>query len=520
MLAHLPPADRRRFVEHGWGRKVTPPFLALHRAVEAQARLRPDTIAVEHLGTTISYRNLDRQAERLARLLRAQGVRPGDRVGIFLERSIPMVAGMLAVLKAGAAYVPQHAGVAPLAHLEHIVAAAGIKVVLTLSHVRRSVALPSSVTYIELDAAMRSTEQGPGQTPGAASHEVHPDDCCFLLFTSGTTGAPNGVKVTHRNVCNIALTDPGNLGIGPGMRVGQILSIAFDMAEWEIYGALAHGATLVIRGRDIAATAESLDVIIATPSILASLDPARCRRTQVVAVAGEPCPEPLAATWSAFCRFHNSCGPTETTIVNTVKHYCGPHDRLTIGAPTPNNTVYVLDEHRRPLPIGEVGEMWAGGDCVTAGYVANPELTADRYVDDPFIGGGAKMFRTRDLGRWTPDGELQHHGRTDDQVKVRGFRVELDSVSAVLESLPGCSRAVTLKYDNRNLVAFVEPALIDPELAATAVRQHLPYYCVPAKVYPLDRLPRTDRGKIDKRSLLASVPEGLAAGAEMAEVTR
>jgi acyl-coenzyme A synthetase/AMP-(fatty) acid ligase len=231
----------------------------------------------------------------------------------------------------------------------------------------------------------------------------------------------------------------------------------------------------------------------------------------VVAVAGEPCPEALAARWASVCRFHNSCGPTETTIVNTVQRH-RPGDRLTIGTPTPNNTVYVLDEQQRPLPVGQIGEMWAGGDCVTAGYIGNVGLTAERYADDPFVGGGAKMFRTRDLGRWTAGGELEHHGRTDDQVKVRGFRVELDSVSAVLESLPGCRRAVTLKHDDRNLVAFVEPAVIDAELAAAAVRQHLPYYCVPAKVFCLEQLPRTDRGKIDKRALLASVPAGAVDG--------
>lgn len=149
--------------------------------------------------------------------------------------------------------------------------------------------------------------------------------------------------------------------------------------------------------------------------------------------------------------------------------------------------------------------MWAGGDCVTAGYLGDDanttELNADRYRDDPFLGGGRKMFRTRDLGRWNDDGELEHYGRTDDQVKIRGFRVELDSVSAVLEAVPSCTRAVTLKYDDRNLVAFAEPAVVDGHQAAEAVGQALPYYCVPAKVFTMDALPRTDRGKIDKAAL-------------------
>ena len=181
--------------------------------------------------------------------------------------------------------------------------------------------------------------------------------------------------------------------------------------------------------------------------------------------------------------------------------------QLTIGRPTPNNTVYVLDERRRPCAIGETGEMWAGGDCVSAGYLDDAALNSERYGPDPFLGGGRLMFRTRDLGRWTPDGELEILGRTDDQVKIRGFRVELDSVSAVLESLPGCTRAVTLKLDEATLVSFVSPGHLDPGEARRAVAAALPYYCVPAAVHPLAALPLTSRGKVDKAALLRLTAE-------------
>jgi acyl-CoA synthetase (AMP-forming)/AMP-acid ligase II len=175
---------------------------------------------------------------------------------------------------------------------------------------------------------------------------------------------------------------------------------------------------------------------------------------------------------------------------------------LTIGKPTPNNTVYVLDEERNPCPIGEVGEMWAGGACVSAGYINNPSLNEERYAPDPFLGNGHRMFRTRDLGRWTPDGELEHLGRTDDQVKIRGFRVELDSVSAVLESVPSCSQAVTLKLDSRSLVAFVSPRTVDVDLARETVASTLPYYCTPALMVAMDEFPMTSRGKVDKKRLM------------------
>ncbi len=321
----------------------------------------------------------------------------------------------------------------------------------------------------------------------------------MVIFTSGTTGAPNGVQVTHANLCNVLLTEPGSLGIRPGDRVGQLLNIAFDMAVWEILGTLAHGGTLVVRGNDLAETAAGLNVVIATPSILSALDPAACPAVRTVAVAGERCPDSLAQAWSRRAAFHNCCGPTEVTIVNTVQRYDGV---LTIGRPVPNTTVYILDDDLQPCPIGEIGEMWAGGACVTDGYVGNDALTAERYRPDPFLGGAHRMFRTRDLARWTADGQLEHHGRTDDQVKLRGFRVELDAVTSALEQTPGCARAAAVLHEDR-LVGFVSPATVQPEVARRVVEELLPYYCSPTLIVAVDKLPVTDRGKIDRRALMS-----------------
>ena len=497
-LRDLTPHDRLLFELFGRGPGIVPSHALVHHAIEDQVAASPHAVAVTHAGQSVTYQELDRQATALAALLVHHGVAPGDRVALFVHRSIPMVVGILATLKAGAAYVPQHVGVAPEAQLRHVIASARTRVILTLSSLRAQVPVPDGHVCIEIDTFV----QRDTAITTFPSHPPSPDHGCFVLFTSGTTGMPNGVEVTHRNVCNIVLTAPGDLGIRPGMRVSQILSIAFDMAAWEILGCLTHGGTLVIRGESIEDAVAQADVVIATPSILAQVSIERCRNVRVVAVAGEPCPRPLADAWSAFSTFYNGCGPTEVTIVNTMQHYTPRAKRLTIGTPTPNNTVYVLDEALRPLPIGEVGEMWAGGDCVSAGYLDNPALDADRYRPDPFLGGGRKMFRTRDLGRWTPDGELEHMGRTDDQVKVRGFRVELDSVSRVLESAPDCTQAVTLKLDNRTLVAFVCPATVDVDAARARVADRLPYYAVPALVFAVDALPLTGRGKLDKRLLL------------------
>ncbi|MFI0514540.1 amino acid adenylation domain-containing protein [Streptomyces sp. WSLK1-5] len=505
-LRYLAPRDRHLFRVYGHGPAVPVPDPLVHRAIERRAAAAPRAVAAEHAGATITYGELDRYADAVAARLVREGVRPGDHVGLFVRRSVPMLVGLLGILKAGAAYVPQDIGLAPPAQLGHVVRTARTRIVLTVAeHAAR---VPRGPRVITLDEPL------PYEPPAAPPRTARPDDGCYVLFTSGTTGRPNGVKVTHRNVASLLLTEPGGLGIRPGDRVAHLLNVAFDMAAWEILGCLTHGGTLVIRGRDLTATARTADVLIATPTVLSAIDPALCRRVRTVAVAGEPCPRPLADRWARRAAFYNCCGPTETTIVNTMSRHDPSAPLLTIGRPTPNNTVYVLDADRRPLPIGAVGEMWAGGAGVSAGYLDNPALNAERYAPDPFLGGGHRMFRTRDLGRWTPDGQLEHLGRTDDQVKVRGFRVELDSVSSVLESVEGCARAVTLKRDDRTLVSFVCPADVDPERARRAVAEVLPYYCVPESVMPLPFLPETDRGKIDKAALLRTALEGARASLE------
>ena len=510
-LDQLSPRDRSLFQRYGQGPARDVPYSLVHRAFEHHAAARPLAVAAEHLGQSITYGDLDRQADRLARLLAESGVRPGDRVAVFLRRSLPMLVAQLAVLKAGAAYVPQDVKTAPAAQLRYVLQVTGARVVLTTAAYAKEIPESEGRMVVSVDTLM--AEPYPCDGAFRPDRELDGESLCYVLFTSGTTGRPNGVGVTHRNVCNLLHTAPGDLGIRPGYRVSQLLNIGFDMAAWEILGALSHGATLIIRGSDFAEAVRTADVVIATPTILATLDPAHCERIKTVAVAGEPCPRPLADRWAAVGDFYNGCGPTETTIVNTLQLHDISAMRLTIGRPTPNNTVYVLDDQLRPLPIGETGEMWAGGAGVSAGYLNDPELTAERYLPDPFLGDGHMMFRTRDVGRWTPGGELEHLSRTDDQVKVRGFRVELDAVSAALEAIPGCVRAATVKVDSRTLVSFVAPGHITSQEARRAVADVLPYYCVPETVHTMEALPQTSRGKIDKAALL-DVALRLRAGLE------
>jgi len=261
----------------------------------------------------------------------------------------------------------------------------------------------------------------------------------------------------------------------------------------------------VIRGSDIAATAETVDVLIATPSIVAGLSSEHAR-ARTVAVAGERCPQPLADEWARGRRFLNSCGPTEITIVNTLVEHV-PGQDVTIGTPIPGTTVYVLDEQLQPVSPGEIGEMWVGGIGVTAGYLGDQELTDARYLPDPFHPDGGRMFRTRDLGRWTSDGALDHLGRTDDQVKVRGFRVELDSVARALEGASGCEKAVVMQLDSRTLGAVITPSTADPDAARAVASALLPYYSVPAVIRTLDALPLSPRGKVDRALLTQTLTD-------------
>ncbi len=508
-ISNLSAKDRRLFQTFGQGETVPLPFTCIHRAIEAQIAAQPKAIAAEHLGESITYEELDFQARKLAMLLAENGVKRGDNVGIFIKRSIPMLVGILATLKLGAAYVPQDIRIRKAAQLSHIIDAAAIKVALTLSEYKEKVPANKNLVCLAIDEVMQATATD--KTDQIKAFVSNPDTTgdhrCFILFTSGTTGQPNGVQVIHKNVCNILLTKPGNMGMRPGYKVAQLLNIGFDMAAWEILGCLSHGATLVIRGKDFTETAKQADVIIATPSVLNAIDATQCTQAKQVAVAGEPCPIPLANKWAAFCNFYNACGPTETTIVNTMQ-LCKPNaNHITIGKPTPNNTVYVLDENKQPCAIGKTGVMWAGGLCVTAGYIGNDKLNKERYAPDPFLNDGSMMFRTGDLGRWTKNGQLEHLGRMDDQVKVRGFRVELDAVSGILESAPNCKRAVTLKLDDQNLVSFVSPASVDTDTAKQKVSVVLPYYATPTFVIGMDSFPITARGKIDKRALLVIAKE-------------
>ncbi|KAI0070625.1 nonribosomal peptide synthetase 12 [Panus rudis PR-1116 ss-1] len=492
----LSPEDASLFFRFGFGTKQTPPFSCVHHAFEHHASAQPFAIAVEHCGSSITYSELDRMANGLAQRLRVMGVRAGTRVCLLVQRSIAMVVGILAILKAGAAYVPLDGGIVTQSTLEHVLHDSQSILALCLrEYVPRVSAVPALCLEEEIDSLSSSQYAKPEDLSS-------PSDSAYIIYTSGTTGKPKGVEVMHYNVTNLVCLSPGNIEMQPGRRVSQLLNIAFDMAAWETLGSLCNGCTLCIRGKsskEWRALMKTVDIVIATPSMMTPHNPDDYPNIKVVATAGEPCPQGLADSWARTAHFYNCCGPTEITIVNTVQLH-KPGEPLSIGAPTPNNNVYVLDEHMKPVPIGEPGIMWAGGAGISRGYVNLPEKTAERYKLDIFTNDGSYMFNTGDLGRWRHDGALEHLGRVDDQVKIKGFRVELDGVSAAMESCPQVKVAVALLID-QELWGFVTPDTVKVEDVVAATQKVQPYYAVPTRFMTLSELPHTSNGKVDKRAL-------------------
>ena len=497
-LEALQPADRILFEQFGKGPKEDNAYPTIHTTFEVIAHLSPDNIAVEHDGLLLTYGELDNAANYLARLLLSNGLRSRQRVPIIVQRSFHMVISILAVLKCGCAYIPLDGGVVSNETLSHIFKDTNPKHILCLERYAakiREYAGPEP-SILDLDKVLNDMDSREKFTAPAV--DVESLDGAYIIYTSGTTGVPKGVDVTHGNVTNLLCRWPGNLGVTFGTKVAQLLNISFDMAAWEILGTLMNGGTLHIRMSNWADIMSKVDTIIATSSILQTIEREQYPNIKTVALAGERVPQCLADEWATTTNLYLGCGPTETTIVNTLyKH--SPGRPVTIGRPLPNCNIYILDESENPLPFGQIGLMYAGGRCVSKGYLNLAEVTSKRYKVDKFSNDGSFMFNTGDLGRWNEDGTLEHHGRIDDQVKIKGFRVELDGVASVLELCPNVTKACALVIDG-TLWGFYSGA-DSVDLAILA--RFLPYYAIPTQLKSVFNIPLTANGKVDKKELIS-----------------
>ncbi|HSR24757.1 MAG TPA: amino acid adenylation domain-containing protein, partial [Candidatus Eisenbacteria bacterium] len=476
-LRLLPEAERRRLSSWSTGGLAPGPAL-LHGAFEAWARRTPDAPALRMGGAALTYGALLAGAAALAHRLRRQGVRPGDRVGIELPPSFAQVTAVIGVLQAGAAYVPLDPEY-PAERLAFMAADAGLAARVTDGW---------------------SLDEEPGRPPPGGAV---PDAACYVIYTSGSTGRPKGVAVAHRGAANAVADLIGRLGLGPGSRLAQVSSLSFDASVLELFGALGSGACLHLAARDtvrdparLAALLrdEAITALIATPSLLHALDglEAQLPDLEAMTLGAEPCPPDLAARWSRGRRIFNLFAPTEASVYATAHRL--PEGRAQappVGRPIPGASARVLDGHLRPLPIGVPGEVCIGGTGVAIGYLGQPGLTAERFVPDP-LGAGERLYRTGDLGRWRADGELEFLGRRDQQVKVRGHRVELGEVEAVLRAHPAVREAVAALLHDRpggRLVAYwvrAPGAAATPAELRAHLRASLPEPMVPAAVAELD----------------------------------
>jgi amino acid adenylation domain-containing protein len=515
-LPVLEPAEHEQLV-HGFNATTAAsPERCVHQLFEEQAARTPHAEALVCAGKALSYAQLNARANRLAHHLIALGVRPDSRVAIALPRGIDMVVALLATLKAGGAYVPLDPEY-PAERLGYMLDDCTARWVLTDTAVQAR--LPASralltATVLELDAPHAPWDGCPDTNPDPAVLRLTPSHLAYVIYTSGSTGMPKGVMAAHAGLCNLAHAQIEGFGVTPASRVLQFASFSFDACISEVLMTLCSGATLYVPAPGVLAGSTLHNVLrdghithaTLPPAVLAAMpDDAVLPELQTLVMAGETASHALVQRWATGRRLINAYGPTEATVCASM-HPCeaqhpGPPP---IGAPIANTRIYIVDAHGQPSPVGVAGEIHIAGIQMARGYLRRPELTAERFVPNPFGEPGSRMYKTGDVGRWRPDGSIEFLGRNDHQVKVRGFRIELGEIEAALRSHPEVRAAAVLAREDapgdKRLVAYIVSSA-----APEALRQHLgsrlPDFMVPAAYVPLDALPLTPNGKLDRKAL-------------------
>ena len=506
---HVPQVEDVNFLRH----------LCVHELLEAAAQEHPESIAVEFEGRTLTYAELHARANQLARVLRKCGVQREVLVGVCMERSLEMEVALLGILKAGGAYVPLDSSFGP-GRIQYVLDEARVKVLLTQKSLQSSLP-PTSAQILCLES---SWDLIANESDQPIPSEVGPSNLAYVIYTSGSTGKPKGVQIQHRSLANLLCSMREQPGMNERDTMLAITTISFDLSVPDIFLPLLAGARLVIASREATFDGKLLKNLLknsgatfmqATPTtwhILLESGWSGDRNLKAL-VGGEAVSPELARKLAACCgSVWNMYGPTETTVWSSLYRVHGREERnVPIGKPIANTSLYVLGPEREPLPSGSEGELYIGGDGLARGYFERPELTAEKFVPDPFSPrAGARMYRTGDLARYRPDGNLEFLGRVDHQVKIRGFRIELGEIEAVLEQHPAVQKAVAVARDtdsgSKYLAAYFVPKS-GAGFSQTDLRQHLrrqlPEYMIPSALVALRELPLSPNGKVDRKTLPA-----------------
>lgn len=505
-------SDERRRVLEEWNDETFPfpEDACLHELFESVVRESPRSEAVVAFDERLTYEELDRRANRVAGRLRSLGVAPGDRVGLWMDRSADLLVAIFGTLKAGGAYVPLDPDF-PADRIVLMLTDCGARVVVTRSALRASLPDTGADVVVLDDGSLE------GERDETVETRVRPHDLAYVIYTSGSTGRPKGVAVEHRSAVALVswlrtLFSEEELG---GLLFST--SMSFDVSVFEMFTPLTSGGRIILAEnalsiRELPAASE-IKVISTVPSAMVELlgqgDLPPSASTMVM--CGEPLKSSLVEAMyrqASVERVLDLYGPTECTVFATWAHRTaqGPN---TIGRPIPNYRSYILDEELEPVPVGEVGELYLAGSGVAREYLNRPGLTAERFLPDPFDAvPGRRMYRTGDLARYFPDGNIEFLGRIDNQVKVRGYRIELGEIETVLERHPAVRQAVVLAREDepgeKRLVAY---CVTDSEVRPAELKAHLggqvPAYMVPPIFVYLEALPRTPNGKVDRKALPA-----------------
>ena len=523
-------AERRQIL-CDWNNTVVdyPQDLCIHQLFEEQAKKNPDAIAVFFEGQQLTYRELNQKSNQLAHYLIEQGLGPEGKVGLFVERSLEMMIGILGTLKAGGAYVPLDPNYPPQ-RLEFMLDNSDIRIIATQSNLLQQRSFDDKIVAL-LDLNKFASKAGDACLYSQYSSvnidcrqlALTSNSLAYVIYTSGSTGQPKGVMIEHSGAVNLSLFQKSTFKVSESSRVLQFASLSFDASVWEWMKALLSGATLYICSDSTKQSPELLkDYLISNAITHAILPPALLQHMELsdgyafenLTVGGEACDENLAKRWSAKYAMFNGYGPTESTICASVAHL-RPESVMNIGQPVWNTQLYVLDSARQLLPAGAIGELYIGGVGLSRGYLNRPDLTKERFVQNPFSRNPKdRLYKTGDLVRYLTDKEgrvdsLAFIGRVDHQIKVRGFRIELGEIENALKDQDNIDEAIVLAHKRAGsavnyLVAYVvcaENNAIDKNALKDALKKQLPDYMVPNVFIFLPQFPLTNNGKIDRKAL-------------------